>query len=131
LPGMGSYIALAIEQKTLLAVAWAIGPILVVIFIYVLVLFRPLVTWADRFRFEQQASIAPPKSWVLSVLRRSGIIATLMRPGALIWRRSFQWPPFVASQSVSPAQSQDRQRIADLVWIAISVIATAVALWQI
>src|SRR3984893_5400749 len=112
LPGMGSYIALAIEQKSLLAVAWAIGTMLVVILIYDLVLFRPLVTWADRFRFEQQASIAPPKSWVLSVLRRSGVIATLMRPGALIWRRSFQWPPFVASQSVCPAQSQDRQRIA-------------------
>jgi NitT/TauT family transport system permease protein len=131
LPGMGSYIALAIEQKSLLAVGWAIGTMLVVILIYDLVLFRPLVTWADRFRFEQQASVAPPKSWVLSVLRRSGIIATLMRPGAVIWRRSFQWPPFTASQSVSPAQSGDRQRIADLVWIAIIVIATAVALWQI
>ena len=49
LPGMGSYIAVAIAQKSLAAVAWAIGTMLVVILIYDLVLFRPLVAWADRF----------------------------------------------------------------------------------
>jgi NitT/TauT family transport system permease protein len=131
LPGVGSYIALAIEQKSLVAVGWAIATMLVVILIYDLVVFRPLVTWADRFRFEQQASIAPPKSWVLSVLRRSGIIATLIRPGAAVWRRSLQWPLLGASQGVSPAQSPDRRRIADLIWTAIIVVLTAVAVWQI
>src|ERR1700726_288976 len=39
LPGMGSYIAVAIAQKSLAAVAWAIGTMLVVILIYDLVLF--------------------------------------------------------------------------------------------
>jgi NitT/TauT family transport system permease protein len=131
LPGVGSYIALAIEHKSLVAVGWAIGTMLVVILVYDLVLFRPLITWADRFRFEQQAGVAPPKSWVLSVLRRSGIIAMLIRPGAVIWRRSFQWPLLGAGEIVSPAQSQDRRRIADPVWTAIIVIVTAAALWQV
>jgi NitT/TauT family transport system permease protein len=131
LPGMGSYIALAIERKSLAAVGLAIGTMFVVILIYDLVLFRPLVTWADRFRFEQQASVAPPSSWVLSVLRRSGIIAALVRPGAVIWRRSFQWPLLGAGHDVSPAHSQHRRRIADLFWTAVIVIVTAVALWRI
>jgi NitT/TauT family transport system permease protein len=52
LPGIGSYIALAIERRNLAAVCWAIGTMLVVILIYDQVLFRPLVAWADRFRFE-------------------------------------------------------------------------------
>ena len=51
LPGIGSYIALAIEHRDLAAVIWAIGTMLVVILIYDQVLFRPLVAWADRFRF--------------------------------------------------------------------------------
>jgi hypothetical protein len=88
LPGMGSYIAVAIAQKSLAAVAWAIGTMLVVILIYDLVLFRPLVAWADRFRFEHEAGAPPPRSWVLNVLRRSGIVALLVRPGAMIWRSS-------------------------------------------
>ncbi len=76
LPGVGSYIALAIEHKNLAAVGWAIGAMLVVILLYDQLLFRPLVAWADRFRFEQQAGAEPPHSLVLDVLRRSRIVAT-------------------------------------------------------
>ena len=77
LPGVGSYIALAIEQRSLGAVAWAIGTMLVVILLYDQLLFRPLVAWSDRFRFEQEAGALPPRSWVLDVLRRSGVVARL------------------------------------------------------
>ena len=54
LPGVGSYIALAIEQRNLAAVGYAIVTMLIVILIYDQLLFRPLVAWADRFRFEQE-----------------------------------------------------------------------------
>ena len=46
LPGVGSYIALAIEQRDLAAVGWAIVTMLVVILLYDQLLFRPLVAWA-------------------------------------------------------------------------------------
>src|SRR6202008_4502619 len=62
LPGIGSYIALAIEHRDLAAVGWAIGAVLVVILIFFKILFRPLVAWADRFRFEQEAGGIPPRS---------------------------------------------------------------------
>ncbi len=61
LPGIGSYISLAIEHQDLKAVSWAIGTMLVVILIYDQILFRPLVAWADRFRFEQEAGVLPPR----------------------------------------------------------------------
>ena len=60
LPGIGSYIARAIEQRDLAAIGWAIATMLVVILIYDQLLFRPLVAWADRFRFEQEARGRPP-----------------------------------------------------------------------
>ena len=44
-PGVGSYIALAIEQRNLSAVFWAIGAMAIVILIYDQLLFRPLVAW--------------------------------------------------------------------------------------
>jgi NitT/TauT family transport system permease protein len=87
LPGVGSYIALAIEQQNLKAVGWAIGTMLVVILIYDQILFRPLVAWADRFRFEQEpGGAAPPQSWVLNMLRRSRIVDRLTTPFAALWR---------------------------------------------
>ena len=42
LPGMGSYIALALEQKDLAAVVWAIAAMLIVILIYDVCCFGPL-----------------------------------------------------------------------------------------
>src|SRR6201997_548767 len=47
LPGVGSYIALAIAQRDLAAVGFAICTMLIVILVYDQVLFRPLVAWAD------------------------------------------------------------------------------------
>jgi NitT/TauT family transport system permease protein len=87
LPGVGSYIALAIQQQNLKAVGWAIGAMLVVILIYDQVLFRPLVAWADRFRFEQEPGDMPPQSWVLNILRQSRIVDRLSQPFAALWRR--------------------------------------------
>ena len=90
LPGIGSYIALAIEREDLAAVGWAISTMLVVILLYDQLLFRPLVAWADRFRFEQEAGVIAPKSWVLDVLRHSGIVAALARALSFLWRRSYR-----------------------------------------
>ena len=56
LPGVGSYVALAIEQQNLAAIGCAILTMLLVIIAYDQLLFRPLVAWADKFRFEQTAS---------------------------------------------------------------------------
>ena len=86
LPGVGSYIALAIQQQNLRAVGWAIGTMLVVILIYDQILFRPLVAWADRFRFEQEPGVIAPQSWVLDMLRRSRIVDRLTAPFAAAWR---------------------------------------------
>ncbi|MGA8820135.1 MAG: ABC transporter permease subunit [Xanthobacteraceae bacterium] len=90
LPGIGSYIALAIERRDLGAVWWAIGAMLVVILIYDQLLFRPLVAWADRFRFEQEAGMLPPRSWVFDVLRRSRLVDRATEPFAVLWRLSLR-----------------------------------------
>ncbi len=71
LPGVGSYIALAIEAKDLGAIGWAILTMLAGIVLYDQLLFRPLVAWADKFRFEESGAEAVPQSWLLDWLRRA------------------------------------------------------------
>jgi NitT/TauT family transport system permease protein len=79
LPGVGSYIALAIERRDLAAVGWAIVAMLAVILVYDQLLFRPLVAYADRFRFEQEPGTTPPRSWVLEALGSSILVARFLR----------------------------------------------------
>ncbi len=55
LPGIGSYVALALEKRDIAAVGYAIVAMLVVILLYDQLLFRPLVAWSAKFRFETTA----------------------------------------------------------------------------
>lgn len=52
LPGVGSYIAIAIENRDMHAVIYAILTMVVVIFLYDQLLFRPLIAWSEKFRME-------------------------------------------------------------------------------
>jgi NitT/TauT family transport system permease protein len=129
LPGIGSYIALAIEHRDLAAVSWAIGTMLVVILIYDQVLFRPLVAWADRFRFEQEPGVVAPESWVFDVLRRSRVVERLTEPFAALWRLSMRPRHPDKARFVEPAKRQGRRWAFQLGLIALAL--AAVALWQI
>ncbi|MGH6672381.1 MAG: ABC transporter permease [Xanthobacteraceae bacterium] len=130
LPGVGSYIALAIERRDLEAVSWAISAMLVVILIYDQVLFRPLVAWADRFRFEQEPGIVAPKSWVFDVLRRSRIVARLAAPCASLWRRSFRARPPDKLDVTEDAAERRGGRTAVTTALLVALLA-AYSLWRI
>ena len=130
LPGVGSYIALAIAQRDLAAVGYAIGTMLVVILIYDQVLFRPLVAWADRFRFEQEAGDLPPRSWVLDVLRRSRLVDRLTRPFSVLWARSMRARWFDRGEAYKQA-ARDEGGWAPLILNGAVIALGAVALWQV
>jgi NitT/TauT family transport system permease protein len=71
LPGIGAYIAVAIAQEKGRAIFWAIGAMLAGILLYDQLFFRPLLAWADKFRFEESQGDTAQKSWLLDWGRRS------------------------------------------------------------
>ena len=130
LPGVGSYIALAIEQKNLTAIGWAIATMLIVILLYDQLIFRPLVAWVDRFRVEQEPGARVPDSWALTMMRRSRLIqaatlffhSTVMLTSRAIKRRD---DAPVQALSVRPRRSLD------LLWVSLIVAAVVLGLWHI
>jgi NitT/TauT family transport system permease protein len=80
LPGIGAYLATAIKEGNLGAVGWVIFAMTIVIIIYDQLMFRPLVAWADKFRFEQTGSQDAPESWFLQLLHRARFIQAIGSP---------------------------------------------------
>ncbi|MDX2345966.1 MAG: ABC transporter permease subunit [Legionella sp.] len=74
LPGVGSYIALAIEQGNLQAIGYAILTMIIVIFIYDQILFRPLIAWSEKFKLDASPDDEPYQSWFLNWLRKSRLV---------------------------------------------------------
>ena len=80
LPGVGSYVALAIQNHDLAAIGWAVLTMLVVILIYDQLLFRPLVAWSEKFRLDGGQGQPAGRSWVLDFLQRAELTRRIWRP---------------------------------------------------
>ncbi|MBX9620880.1 MAG: ABC transporter permease subunit [Alphaproteobacteria bacterium] len=74
LPGIGSYIALASQEESVTAIFYAIATMLIVIFLYDQLLFRPLLAWAYKFKAELIAQGDTHKSWVLTMIRKASLL---------------------------------------------------------
>ena len=88
LPGLGSFMATAVDRGDNQAAMWAIIAMLVVILGTDQLVWRPLLAWADNFKIELTESGAPPSSWVYSLLRRSYLFPWL---DVTVWQPFSDW----------------------------------------
>jgi len=79
LPGVGSYVGVAVDDGRLGDVLWGILTMVIIILVVNFFFWRPLVAYVDRFRVEQSESTQKPRSMVLDVLQRSSWPAVLGR----------------------------------------------------
>jgi len=135
LPGIGSYLATAIEQRDLTAVGYVILAMVVVILVYDQFLFRPLVAWADKFRMEDTAAQGgAPESWVLNLIQRTRIIQRLIRPISRFFTRVGHMRlslPLPRLKSRASAPSPSTSRMIDWVWGVFITLLAAYALYHI
>src|SRR6201997_184673 len=131
LPGIGSYVALGIAQQNLLAIGYAILTMLLVIIAYDQFLFRPVVAWADKFRFEQTASGSAPTSWMLDLFRRTRALRALTLPFAAL-NRAFSNLQIAlpAACGAAAARTTKPSRLVDAIWLAIIAVTTGYAAFR-
>jgi NitT/TauT family transport system permease protein len=132
LPGIGSYVALAIKQQNLPAIGYAILTMLLVIIAYDQLLFRPVVAWADKFRFEQTAAATAPTSWMLDLFRRTRALRALTYPFAAVNKAISNLHIALPAGLRAPVRSsQPPSRIVDAAWLALIIASTGYAAWRI
>ncbi len=129
LPGIGSYVALALEQRDILAVFYAITAMLVVILLYDQLLFRPLVAWSAKFRFETTAGATASDPWMLKLMRRTRLLNRIgdaigdMASALGGLRLNVQLPRL--------GKAGPPSRVVDAIYLAVLLAVVAWALWRV
>ena len=131
LPGVGSYIALAIQQRSLAAIGWAIAAMFVVILIYDQLLFRPLTASADWFRLEQEAGLTPSRSWALTMMRRSRLLSFGRTAFGAMIQLGFNRAPVRKARAPHAGGFAASQLLGNVTWYSVVAAIVALAVWRI
>ena len=121
LPGVGSYIALAIQERDLAAIGYAILAVLAAILAYDQLFFRPLVAWAEKFKFEQNAGEEAPESWLLTLMQRARFFRAAARLPEGMWRGVLNAMPRRPQRLRASASEWLLPRWLDAVWNGVLV----------
>jgi NitT/TauT family transport system permease protein len=108
LPGLGSFLQTAASQGNTRAILWGLGAMIAVIVLLDQFVWRPIIIWADKFKFEQVESASITPNTLLSLIGRASLVIRgyrlIFRPiisrltltfaiGARRAARSFPTPP--------------------------------------
>jgi NitT/TauT family transport system permease protein len=140
LPGLGSYLQVAAGAGDTRAILWGMAAMIAVIVLLDQLVWRPAIAWSDKFKFETVEGTAP-QSLVLTVLRRSGALATLYRttiyPVEERVTRAFALKKLAGSAGKPPSRNVFKQWLARataavvlaaLGWLAYRALATVAQL---
>jgi NitT/TauT family transport system permease protein len=71
LPGLGSYLQTAASAGDTPSILWGVATMIAVIVLLDQFVWRPVIAWAEKFKFEQVESTNASGSWVLDMFRHS------------------------------------------------------------
>jgi NitT/TauT family transport system permease protein len=123
LPGLGSYLQSAANAGNTRAIAWGLGVMIGIIVLIDQLVWRPVIAWTEKFKFEQVESVEAPHSFVLELVRRSKVLPFVARV-ALLPAREYLTLFFARRRT---AEGETRKRSAFGKWILWAFAAAALA----
>jgi len=79
LPGLGSYLQTAASNGDYHAMTWGLIAMMLIVVLTDQLLWRPLIAWSDKFKFENVESTDRITSPILHLIRNSQMLAVLQR----------------------------------------------------
>jgi NitT/TauT family transport system permease protein len=79
LPGLGSYMSVAVAKGDTVAMAWAVVAMTIMIVALDQLFWRPVVVWAQKFRVDEAGQKEEMSSWFLELLQKSNIVPFIER----------------------------------------------------
>ena len=125
LPGIGSYMSVAVATGDVRAMVWAIIAMILMIVFLDQVLWRPVVVWSQKFRVEEGGPEQIASSWVYDWLRRSNVIDWLRAFSRSLKRPSTRRDP----KSIGPQAASSR--ILSVTLFVLLVITLVFGAWRL
>jgi NitT/TauT family transport system permease protein len=129
LPGLGSYMSVAVARGDVGAMVMAIVAMTLMIVLLDQVLWRPTVVWAQKFRVEEGGQELPARSWLLDTLRRSRVLLALSRLAARLATRDAPRRPRPAGEPRPGAKALGS--VASAALFGALVLGLVVGAWQL
>ena len=79
LPGLGSYLQAASDADDKRATLCGLAVMILVIALIDQLVWRPVIAWSEKFKFEQVEAAQTPRSPILDLLRRSQVVSHVTR----------------------------------------------------
>jgi NitT/TauT family transport system permease protein len=136
LPGIGSYIAAAIDARDLGAVGYALLTMLTVIIAVDQLVMRPLMVWSDRFRPSDDPSEDTRESWFLTALQKAPFLNWLADAADQVLEHGSRvLTPRVARRSFAlrdfGLMTPRAERLIDIAWSTLLAVAGLYCLLQV
>jgi NitT/TauT family transport system permease protein len=127
LPGLGSYLQTAASHGHTRAMLWGLAAMVAVIVLMDQLIWRPVITWADKFKFEQVESANASPGFVLSFLRQGSFLMRayrrLMHPLVNWLTMKFATGAKRAAQTFSYTPEKHRRWLG---WLFVAAVAALV-----
>ncbi|HXY23844.1 MAG TPA: ABC transporter permease subunit [Candidatus Acidoferrum sp.] len=88
LPGLGSFLQTAASNGNTTAILWGVAAMIAIVVLLDQLVWRPIILWADKFKFEQVESSAAAQTTLVHLIGRASFVVRLYR---LIFRPFFNW----------------------------------------
>ena len=131
LPGIGSYMSVAVDQGRVDAMLYAIAAMTLMILAVDQVLWRPVVVWAQKFRVEEGGQQERMTSWFLALLRRSRLLAVLRRLRRRVWAGLKRSRAPLASATVDGRPVSRRTGWLGVILLALLLVVLVLGAWNL
>ncbi len=104
LPGLGSYLKTATNAGDTRAILWGLAAMIAVIVFMDQLIWRPVIAWSEKFKFEQVEAAQTPRSPILDLLRRSSVLPRITRATVAPAREALTLHLAAAQSSARPVR---------------------------
>lgn len=120
LPGLGSYIHTAADRGDITHIFYGLGTMVVIIILLDILIWRPLVAWTQKFRFETIGGEEERESLVLDLVRRSTLVEKISLHASRLGDRI---------DNILTSEGKRTSRIKYIFKVAIQVLVVILLIW--